>query len=227
MADRRSRVQQAEGPGAARLAWPRPVIGVALASWLLVLDACDRDGAHPPQAGDRAVATVGGQTIWASDVRREAAAQGLIGENETLAIDTDLFHRMLDEVVDQKLLAGEALKRRLDADPLARRRLAAARDQVLGDLLVESVVAQAVNDNAVRGLYAEQLKLAKPAVSASLVQARPQIVRFLTYDRIKALLEQLRDQSVVRVLVGPASDPPVSAGAASTSFQSSEPRSSP
>jgi len=44
---------------------------------------------------------------------------------------------------------------------VAQRRLAAARDRVLGDMLVESVVADAVNDNAVRGLYQEQLKLAK------------------------------------------------------------------
>jgi peptidyl-prolyl cis-trans isomerase C len=44
---------------------------------------------------------------------------------------------------------------------VAQRRLAAARDRVLGDMLVERVVSDAVNDNAVRGLYQEQLKLAK------------------------------------------------------------------
>lgn len=116
---------------------------------------------RPPERGDQAVATVDGKTIWASDVKREAVTQGLIGEGEPLDASSDVFHRVLDEVIDQKLLAAEALKRKLDKDPLAQRRLAAARERVLGDLLVESVVADAVNENAIRNLYQEQLKLAK------------------------------------------------------------------
>lgn len=131
------------------------------ASWFLV--ACgNRDGAErPPEPGDTAVAKVDGRTVWATDVKREAVAQGLIGEGEPLDISSDLFRRVLDEVVDQKLLAAEALKRKLDKDPLAQKRLAAARERILGDMLVESVVTDAVNENTIRGLYAEQLKLAK------------------------------------------------------------------
>ena len=138
-------------------------LGVVLvsASWFLV--ACgNRDGAErPPEPGDTAVAKVDGRTVWATDVKREAVAQGLIGEGEPLDISSDLFRRVLDEVVDQKLLAAEALKRKLDKDPLAQKRLAAARERILGDMLVESVVTDAVNENTIRGLYAEQLKLAK------------------------------------------------------------------
>jgi peptidyl-prolyl cis-trans isomerase C len=135
---------------------------VALAA-VLGLVGCGRGGGieHAPERGDRAVAKVDGQTIWSSDVKREAVAQGLIGEGEPLDVSSDLFRRTLDEVVDQRLLAGEAVKRKLDKDPVAQRRLTAARDRVLGDMLVESVVSDAVNDNAVRGLYQEQLKLAK------------------------------------------------------------------
>jgi peptidyl-prolyl cis-trans isomerase C len=136
--------------------------GVILAV-ALGLAACGRGGGaeHAPERGDRAVAKVDGQTVWSSDVKREAIAQGLIGEGEPLDVSSDLFRRVLDQVVDQRLLAGEAVKRKLDKDPVAQRRLAAARDRVLGDMLVESVVSDAVNDNAVRGLYQEQLKLAK------------------------------------------------------------------
>src|SRR5271168_3086701 len=85
---------------------------------LLALAACSRQGGdnRPPEPGDTAVASVNDQIIWASDVKREAAAQGLIGEGEALDITTDLFHRVLDEVVDQKLLATEALKRRVGTD---------------------------------------------------------------------------------------------------------------
>jgi peptidyl-prolyl cis-trans isomerase C len=138
-----------------------------LASLMVVLAlgvaGCGRGGGteRAPERGDRAVARVDGQTVWSSDVKREAVAQGLIGEGEPLDVSSDLFRRVLDEVVDQRLLAGEAGRRKLDKDPVAQRRLAAARDRVLGDMLVESVVSDAVNDNAVRGLYQEQLKLAK------------------------------------------------------------------
>ncbi|HEY8572121.1 peptidylprolyl isomerase [Phenylobacterium sp.] len=276
----------------------------------LALSACGRDGGDggPPERGDQAVAKVDGKTVWASDVKREAIAQGLIGEGEPLDVSSDLFRRVLDEVVDQKLLATEALKRKLDKDPVAQRRLAAARERILGDMLVESVVSDAVNDNAIRGLYQEQLKLAKRTeeirarqivvatiaeadqvrkllasgasfealamerstdaatrfnggdlgyfttdvmpeaydaalkgaapgsivgpfqVEAgwalvkvedrrdeqpiSLEEARPQIVRFLTYDQIRDLLEKLRSRSKVQVLVkadGPRPPPPADA----------------
>lgn len=278
----------------------RPATAVALTLMLaaaLALAGCSKAGpAGPaPERNDQAVAKVGDDTIWASDVKREAVAQGLIGQGEPLEVSSDMFHRVLDEVVDQRLLAAEALKRKLDKDPAAQRRLAAARDRILGDMLVESVVADAVNDNAVRGLYAEQQKLAKRSeeiharqiVTATqadaeavkkllasgasfealameksldaatrfnggdlgyftvdvmpeaydaalktarpgqivgpfavqggfaivkvedrraeqpitLEAARPQIVRFLTYDQIRDLLEKLRSRSKVEVLV--------------------------
>ena len=280
----------------------RKRLGSALLSGLLLavalsLAACGKGGGaeHPPERGDKAVAKVNGETVWSSDVKREAVAQSLIGEGEPLDASSDLFRRVLDEVVDQKLLAAEALKRKLDKDPLAQRRLAAARERILGDMLVEGVVSDAVNDNAIRGLYQEQLKLAKrseeiharqivlataadaeavkkllasgasfPALAMershdaatrfnggdlgyftvdvmpeaydaavkdakagavvgpfaveggfailkiedrrleqpiALEAARPQIVRFLTYDQIRDLLEKLRGRSKVEVLV--------------------------
>ena len=124
--------------------------------------ACGRGGDEaPPEQNDRVVAKVNDRVVWASDVRREAVAQGLIGEGEPLDVSSDLFRRVLDEVVDQKLLATEAIKRKLDKEPAAEKRLAAARERILGDMLVESVVTDAVTDNAIRGLYQEQLKLAK------------------------------------------------------------------
>jgi peptidyl-prolyl cis-trans isomerase C len=147
---------------AAKSLRPARLAGLLLAL-SLALAACGKGpGAEkPPERGDVAVATVDNQTIWASDVKREAVTQGLIGEGEPLDVSSDIFHKVMDQVIDQKLLAGEALRRKLDKDPVAQRRLAAARERVLGDMLVESVVADAVNENAIRGLYQEQLKLAK------------------------------------------------------------------
>jgi len=159
-----------------------------LAAATLALSACgDRgDAERPPAPGDRSVAEVNGKSVWASDVKREAVAQGLISEGEPLDVSSDLFRRVLDEVVDQKLLAAEAQKRKLDKDPVAQRRLAAARERILGDMLVESVVTDAVNDNAIRGLYEEQLKLAKQSEE---IHARQIVVSSLPEaDAIKKLL---------------------------------------
>ena len=134
------------------------VIALAVA-----LTACDRSGGRDsaPERGDTAVAQVDGATIWASDVKREAVAQGLIGEGEPLDASSDMFRQMMDEVIDQKLLAAEAVRRKLEKPPVAQRKLAAARDRVMGDLLIDSTVADAVTEGNIKGLYEEQQKLAK------------------------------------------------------------------
>ncbi|WP_082384895.1 peptidylprolyl isomerase, partial [Brevundimonas sp. AAP58] len=286
----------------------------------LALAACGRGGGEdrPPEPGDRAVAEVQNQTIWASDVKREAVAQGLIGEGEPLDVTSDLFRRVLDEVIDQKLLAREAERRGLDNSPLAQRRLEATRERILGDMLVENVVNGAISDQAVETLYREQLRLAQtseeirvrlilsrtrqeadavlgilgqgatfeavamersideatrfsggdlgystvdvmpqayanalrdaPAGSTvgpfqteggwavlrvedrrresppTLEQARPQIVRYLTYEGVRQLLEELRGKAEVEVLLSaedgraqePASAPPARAPSTAT-----------
>lgn len=276
--------------------------GLALAAALLVACSQKQVFEKPPEAGDRAVATVNGQTVWTSDVKREAVAQGMISEGEPLDVSSDLFRQVLDEVVDQKLLAAEALKRKLDKDPLAQRRLAAARERILGDMLVEGVVDRAVTDQAIQTLYDEQLKRSKltdeiharqivvptqadaetikkqlaagaafeglalersvdpatrfnggdlgyfttdvmpdayeaalkdaqkgaivgpfkvengwavvrvddrrPEQPVSYEQARPQIVRFLTYDEVRDLLKRLRDQARVKMLIRTPTDVP-------------------
>jgi peptidyl-prolyl cis-trans isomerase C len=267
------------------------------AALLLALAACGDQGAgdRPPQPGDKAVAKVADQTVWASDVKREAVAQGLIAEGEPLDATSDLFRRVLDEVVDQKLLAREAKRRGLDKSPLAQRRLAAARERILGDMLVEKKVDESIDEDKIQALYNEQLRLAKQSeeirarlilvktqpegqavanllatgasfealamersidqatrfnggdlgyfttdvmpdsyVQAlksakagqtvgpfqtdggwallrvedrreerplSLEQARPQILRFLTYDEVRQLLQKLRSESKVRILL--------------------------
>ena len=108
--------------------------------------------------------------VWASDVKREAVAQGLIGEGEPLEVSSDLFRQVLDEVEDQKLLAAEAIKRKIDKDPDAQRRLAAARERIPGDILLERSVGRAVNQNAINGLYQEMLRNSTPSEEIHLRQ---------------------------------------------------------
>jgi peptidyl-prolyl cis-trans isomerase C len=88
-------------------------------------------------------------------------AQGLVGEGEPLDVTSDLFRRVLDEVIDQKLLGREAERRGLDNSALAQRRLEATRERILGDMLVETVVNNTITDKSVEALYQEQLRLAR------------------------------------------------------------------
>ena len=142
---------------------PSRVLFPLLVALALTVAACGRGGGsdRPPEPGDRAVAKVQDETIWASDVKREAVAQGLVGEGEPLDVTSDLFRRVLDEVIDQKLLAHEAERRGLDNSPLAQRRLAATRERILGDMLVETVVNDKISDKAVEAIYQGQLNLAR------------------------------------------------------------------
>jgi len=138
--------------------------GVMLAACLaLSLAACGQKAGSekPPEAGDTAVARVDSDVVWASDVKREAIAQGLIGEGEPLDISSDLFRRVMEEVVDQRLLAAEAVRQKLDKNPVAQQRLEAARQRILADMVVEGVVEKKVTENAIRGLYQEQLRLSR------------------------------------------------------------------
>lgn len=142
-------------PTARRLA---PAAGAVL----LLLSACGQGGdARAPESGDRAVARVQAQTIWASDVRREAVAQGLIGEDEPLDVTSDLFGRVLDEVIDRKLLAREAERRGLDDSDLVQRRLEATRERILGDVLIETEIASDVNEQKIQELYRDQVRRAQ------------------------------------------------------------------
>lgn len=142
---------------------PSRVLFPLLMAFALTVAACSRGGGseRPPEPGDRAVARVLDETIWASDVKREAVAQGLVGEGEPLDVSSALFRRVLDEVIDQKLLAREAERRGLDNSPLAQRRLAATRERILGDMLVETVVNDKISDQAVEAIYRGQLDLAR------------------------------------------------------------------
>lgn len=283
----------------ARRAWTLLAVLAAVA-----VVSCGRDegSEKPPQPGDVAVARVDGKAVWASDVKREAVAQGLIGEGEPLDQSSEMFRQVLDQVIDRKLLAAEAEERKLDKETEAQRRLAASRERVLADLVVEGVVEKAVSDQAIQELYQEQVKLSRQSEEVrarqivlvgkneafevrralaggasfealamerstdvatrfnggdmgyvtmdvmpepyqialreaaagqtvgpfeveggwaivkvedrraeapiTLEAARPQIIRFLTYDQVRDLLEKLRGRAKVQVLLKPKPEVP-------------------
>lgn len=143
-----------EGHREGRPAEPDPANGTrvdVLARFLAV---------EPASADDQIAAEVGATVIYASDVRREIAARGLHENPGSVAMADPVFQQVLSELVEQRLLALEALRRGLDRDVEARRRLAAAEERILGNILVETVVANAITEDAIERIYEEQNRLA-------------------------------------------------------------------
>lgn len=119
--------------------------------------------AAEPPAGARIAARVGDTVLTVEDVRREAALREIVEAPEALEPGSPAFREVLDELIDQRLLALEAARRGLQTDPEARQRLAAAEERILGNVLVEQAVSDAVTDEAVLRVYEEQSRLAPPA----------------------------------------------------------------
>jgi peptidyl-prolyl cis-trans isomerase C len=127
--------------------------GAAASPPLLFLDA----GA-PGQA--QIAARVGDTVITVDQVRREAAARELVEDAAALHPAAPVFQQTLRELIDQRLLALEAARRGLQDDREARRRMAAAQERILGNILVETAVSDAVTEDAVRRVFEEQRRLA-------------------------------------------------------------------
>ena len=147
------------------VSFPGPARGLLLVLFAAFLGLAGCQGRErsedPPEAGDLVVARVNGVPVWTSDVKREAVAQGLIGEGEPLDPASEPFRRTTDEVIDRRLLAAEAARRKLDRDPAVQRRLAAARERILADLVVDATVTGAISESAIRSLYQEQVRLSR------------------------------------------------------------------
>ncbi len=168
--------------------------------WIIITASLGLFGCHKNEAqtrhadlgtgivaiGDQSIAQVNGTLITQMDVEREAATQNIIQPGASISPATPTYERIVDELIDQRLLAQEALKRKLDQDPEARTRLRIAREQILGNILVERVVADAVTDAAVKRLYEEQANLIEPSKE---IKARHILVE--TEDEAKEIRARL------------------------------------
>lgn len=128
-----------------------------------VLTSCDRAPTDEEAMSVRiegvTAAIVNGEKIYLSDIELEASAQGLITPGDTFGHDHAEYQTILEQLIDQRLLAQESVRRRLDEEEDARHRLNAARERILGNILVESLVASDVTEDAIREMYAEQVRL--------------------------------------------------------------------
>ena len=110
--------------------------------------------------GDAVVARVNGTPLYASDVDLTAQEQGLVSEGIRLPKTDARYSGVLEELIDQRLLALDADTRGLAADRNAQIRLATARERVLGNMVVERHLRNTVNETTIRRMYEEQSKLA-------------------------------------------------------------------
>jgi peptidyl-prolyl cis-trans isomerase C len=164
----------------------------------LALSACEKAPPASVQASveDAAVAArVDDQVIYVDEVRLEAEAQGLAGGGKDLEPDSAEFNRILDQLIDVKLLAMEARKRRLEEDPQSRHRLQAAQEHILGNILMETVVSERVDEAAIRKMYEAQIAIWDLGEEARLrhivVATRPEI------DAVTAQLARGMDFAVL------------------------------
>lgn len=134
---------------------------IAISSFLAIAACTDQPSdpmAQVPVSG--AIATyVNGEPIYLSEVEIEAAAQGRTRPGEGIGIGHPAYQDILDQLIDQRLMAQQAVALGLHTDENAIRRLTSARERVLGNILVENLVAKNITEDRIREMYAEQVAL--------------------------------------------------------------------
>ena len=170
----------------------RPLMLAALAA-CLPLAGCGGEAAPMEEAAEGDVsaeaATVNGQVIYVSDVDMEARMRGLVKPGETLAPGTAEFDEVLEGLIEVKLLAVEAVDRRLDEEPEARHRLNTARDQILMNILLERIAEEKIDEAALRKMYEAQLQLLEPDLES---EAHVRHILAPTRDAIEKIAAELK-----------------------------------
>ena len=100
------------------MARPQKTLLAAATAALLWLGACGEsdDPRGVVRIDPATAAVVNGDPVFISDVELEALAQGIIQRGDAFGPDHPDFGRILDQLIDQRLLAPEASRRGLDQD---------------------------------------------------------------------------------------------------------------
>ncbi len=144
----------------------RPIMPILLLAPLALSGCGDRsgEGAIERQNGisrlsDTPIALVNGSYLYDTDVNRMAIEQGILLAGEALSVDDEAYNGVLDELIDQRLLALSAEDEGLSLRPDSRRRIAISRERILGNILVEEHLAAEVTEEEARKLYEAQIAL--------------------------------------------------------------------
>ena len=111
-------------------------------------------------SSDTVVARVSGTEIYRSDVDLAAQEQDIVEEGVSLPNTHKKYQTLIEELIDQRLLALDAQRQSLNADREAKIRLAAARERILGNIRLERHLRETVNESSIQRMYEEQAKLA-------------------------------------------------------------------
>lgn len=178
----------------------RPLVLAVLAA-CLPLAGCGGEAAPMEEAAEGDIsaeaASVNGQVIYVSDVEMEARMRGLVKPGETLAPGSADFDEILEGLIEVKLLAVEAVDRRLDEEPEARHRLNTARDQILMNILLERIAEEKIDEAALRKMYEAQLQLLEPDLET---EAHVRHILAPTRDAIDKIAAELKTGADFAVL---------------------------
>jgi parvulin-like peptidyl-prolyl isomerase len=105
---------------------------------------------------DFVVAEVNKTQIFFVDIEELAISRALISEGETLKLGSETYKVVLNEAIDQRLLALKALEKKLDQEPEVVRRLAVAREFTLSNVMLEKQIKNKINERTIEKLYLEQ-----------------------------------------------------------------------
>lgn len=170
----------------------RPLMLAVLAA-CLPLAGCGGEAAPMEEAAEGDIsaeaASVNGQVIYVSDVDMEARMRGLVKPGETLAPGSAEFDEILEELIKVKLLAVEAVDRRLDEEPEARHRLNTARDQILMNILLDRIAEEKIDEAALRKMYEAQVELLAPEMET---EAHVRHILAPTKDAIDKIAAELK-----------------------------------
>ncbi|MDE2512859.1 MAG: peptidylprolyl isomerase [Alphaproteobacteria bacterium] len=107
-------------------------------------------------AGDPVVARVNGQTLTRMDV--EIAYSALAPDVRQHVTLEQAYPQIIDRLVGMVVAAQAAEKARIDADPLIKRRLLLARDQILQDAYFNSIARKEITKEKLQAAYAQYAK---------------------------------------------------------------------
>jgi peptidyl-prolyl cis-trans isomerase C len=166
----------------------RPVIALVAALIVAVPVLAQAQKKAAPAQGapaDPVIARVNGEELHRSDF--VAVLQTLPPQARQLPIE-QIYPRVLNEMVVNKMAAQAGRKAKLAEDPEVKRRIQQAQDQIIADTYVGRYVRANVDDAKVKVRYDTYIKTLKPAEQ---VNARHILVK--TEDEAKAIIAELKN----------------------------------
>ena len=129
------------------------------------------------------IATVDGAKIFRSDI--DLARAQLPEQFRSLPMD-QIFTPLVNQLIRSKLIATRARATKLDTSVLYKRRLALLKDRLLGEMLLDKMIGDRVDEEALRARYRETIA---KLPSREEIRARHILVK--TKDEALSIVKEL------------------------------------